>query len=171
MIRRPPRSTLFPYTTLFRSNVEIHAAIALIGITVGQNLLHQLFLLYDMTRGMGLDGGRKHVERVHGRMVTIGLVLGYLHGLELLQARFFLNLVIAFVRIVLQMAHIRDVTNVANLVAQVLKIAEKQVERDGRTGVAQMWIAVNGGTADVHAHVGSMQGNELLLTTSQRVIY
>src|SRR5256885_8427226 len=24
MIRRPPRSTLFPYTTLFRSDVEIH---------------------------------------------------------------------------------------------------------------------------------------------------
>src|SRR2546430_13719906 len=24
MIRRPPRSTLFPYTTLFRSNPEIH---------------------------------------------------------------------------------------------------------------------------------------------------
>src|SRR2546422_5222652 len=26
MIRRPPRSTLFPYTTLFRSEPEIHAA-------------------------------------------------------------------------------------------------------------------------------------------------
>src|SRR5258707_5975757 len=25
MIRRPPRSTLFPYTTLFRSNVELVA--------------------------------------------------------------------------------------------------------------------------------------------------
>src|SRR3712207_7568262 len=25
MIRRPPRSTLFPYTTLFRSNVPVHA--------------------------------------------------------------------------------------------------------------------------------------------------
>src|SRR3712207_8867196 len=24
MIRRPPRSTLFPYTTLFRSNIEVH---------------------------------------------------------------------------------------------------------------------------------------------------
>src|SRR5258708_10412941 len=24
MIRRPPRSTLFPYTTLFRSEVEVH---------------------------------------------------------------------------------------------------------------------------------------------------
>src|SRR5256886_11214845 len=27
MIRRPPRSTLFPYTTLFRSNVGVHAPI------------------------------------------------------------------------------------------------------------------------------------------------
>src|SRR5690349_22570058 len=26
MIRRPPRSTLFPYTTLFRSDAELHAA-------------------------------------------------------------------------------------------------------------------------------------------------
>src|SRR3712207_8670096 len=26
MIRRPPRSTLFPYTTLFRSDVQVHAA-------------------------------------------------------------------------------------------------------------------------------------------------
>src|SRR2546429_7186576 len=26
MIRRPPRSTLFPYTTLFRSRVDQHAA-------------------------------------------------------------------------------------------------------------------------------------------------
>src|SRR5690606_39682374 len=28
MIRRPPRSTLFPYTTLFRSAVEFTAAVA-----------------------------------------------------------------------------------------------------------------------------------------------
>src|SRR5687767_15565053 len=25
MIRRPPRSTLFPYTTLFRSRIQLHA--------------------------------------------------------------------------------------------------------------------------------------------------
>src|SRR5258707_3961698 len=29
MIRRPPRSTLFPYTTLFRSNAEIESGISL----------------------------------------------------------------------------------------------------------------------------------------------
>src|SRR3712207_6947374 len=28
MIRRPPRSTLFPYTTLFRSQLELDAALA-----------------------------------------------------------------------------------------------------------------------------------------------
>src|SRR5258708_7998370 len=28
MIRRPPRSTLFPYTTLFRSNIAVTATIA-----------------------------------------------------------------------------------------------------------------------------------------------
>src|SRR3712207_8839366 len=31
MIRRPPRSTLFPYTTLFRSCTYYHRAVELIG--------------------------------------------------------------------------------------------------------------------------------------------
>ena len=34
MIRRPPRSTLFPYTTLFRSTVHGYAHFALSSITV-----------------------------------------------------------------------------------------------------------------------------------------
>src|SRR2546422_4372168 len=33
MIRRPPRSTLFPYTTLFRSKAAIHVAMLLPGAT------------------------------------------------------------------------------------------------------------------------------------------
>src|SRR2546428_942430 len=41
MIRRPPRSTLFPYTTLFRSDVEPVDEIATDhGGKVGANLLH-----------------------------------------------------------------------------------------------------------------------------------
>src|SRR2546427_6853192 len=32
MIRRPPRSTLFPYTTLFRSHVGRHARLQLVGV-------------------------------------------------------------------------------------------------------------------------------------------
>src|SRR3712207_7393638 len=39
MIRRPPRSTLFPYTTLFRSDVEV----PLPALTVGGLQLRQVF--------------------------------------------------------------------------------------------------------------------------------
>src|SRR2546422_10160726 len=31
MIRRPPRSTLFPYTTLFRSKAEVHTQYEIVG--------------------------------------------------------------------------------------------------------------------------------------------
>src|SRR3989449_11589706 len=34
MIRRPPRSTLFPYTTLFRSRPLVLKALALFGVAV-----------------------------------------------------------------------------------------------------------------------------------------
>src|SRR3712207_7020475 len=39
MIRRPPRSTLFPYTTLFRSQVEGEGA--LVAVAIVTNALHQ----------------------------------------------------------------------------------------------------------------------------------
>src|SRR3712207_2283389 len=35
MIRRPPRSTLFPYTTLFRSNVQSSGVIPQISLVMG----------------------------------------------------------------------------------------------------------------------------------------
>src|SRR2546430_6792792 len=41
MIRRPPRSTLFPYTTLFRSRVAIHSMLA------GMNMGHEVTLLSE----------------------------------------------------------------------------------------------------------------------------
>src|SRR3712207_8636167 len=39
MIRRPPRSTLFPYTTLFRSAVDVPGALVVIAALVGGTLL------------------------------------------------------------------------------------------------------------------------------------
>src|SRR2546426_3984348 len=37
MIRRPPRSTLFPYTTLFRSIVSVAFLVAVVAIIQGMN--------------------------------------------------------------------------------------------------------------------------------------
>src|SRR3712207_7872539 len=38
MIRRPPRSTLFPYTTLFRSQVALVVCLLSSGLASGQSL-------------------------------------------------------------------------------------------------------------------------------------
>src|SRR5256886_4250301 len=42
MIRRPPRSTLFPYTTLFRSIALAPALAVMLGANVGTALLTQV---------------------------------------------------------------------------------------------------------------------------------
>src|SRR2546430_8177935 len=51
MIRRPPRSTLFPYTTLFRSQQEA-----------------QLFVRPAQTHGLAALGGRPCVDRKSTRL-------------------------------------------------------------------------------------------------------
>src|SRR3712207_8029902 len=72
MIRRPPRSTLFPYTTLFRSIAAdlvlgLDHDDAVLGIVVAQ-MLHQP----DERRLVGLQIGpgmrRQHVDRKSTRL-------------------------------------------------------------------------------------------------------
>ena len=65
-------------------HVEIDRTIAFVGIASGNDLLHQFDLLDDVSRGMRLDGGRKHIELCHGSIKTIGIILGYLHRFELI---------------------------------------------------------------------------------------
>src|SRR3989441_8706098 len=61
MIRRPPRSTLFPYTTLFRSHeVPLH----------DEETLAQLFRLHPVVGGTALGAPQRahalQVARLHG---------------------------------------------------------------------------------------------------------
>src|SRR5256886_8955716 len=76
MIRRPPRSTLFPYTTLFRSLVR--AAHAAVGVSPG--LLQAAALDADLTVEAGLspDGGdsaRTGAVAVKGNVTLDGVQL------------------------------------------------------------------------------------------------
>src|SRR3712207_8431836 len=62
MIRRPPRSTLFPYTTLFRSDA-VRAE--------HQNLaLGHLGLVFDEDRALGFEVGH-NVDVVHDRVTHV----------------------------------------------------------------------------------------------------
>src|SRR3712207_3242551 len=64
MIRRPPRSTLFPYTTLFRSKlIEQPAKVMRIGSMIKQ--------LLEEVRAAPLDeAGRQRLREIHSRSIT-----------------------------------------------------------------------------------------------------
>ena len=119
---------------------------------------------------MGLDAGRQHVERLHSGMVAVSVVLCHLHGLELLEACLLGDLVLALVGIMLKMAHVGDVAHIAHLVAQLLQVAEQHVEGDGRTGVAQVRVAIDRGAAHVHAHHGLTEGHEVFLAPCEGIV-
>ena len=157
------------YVVVLR-HVEIDAALALVGEAVGHDLLHQFNLLDDVSRGVGLDAGRQHVQRLHGAVVAVLVILHHLHRLQLLQTGLLGYLVLAFVGVVFQMAHVGDVAHIAHLVAQMLEVAEQHIERDGRTGVAQMSVAIHRRAAYIHAHMTFVEGAEEFLRTRQRVI-
>src|SRR3712207_8125907 len=63
MIRRPPRSTLFPYTTLFRSLYAFPAIFNVADIAVVSSM--GLFIVLTL-RGVGLDGTRHGKPRPDG---------------------------------------------------------------------------------------------------------
>src|SRR5256885_5403858 len=63
MIRRPPRSTLFPYTTLFRSRIEGPAAALLTGERTALNIMQRLSGVATLTKAF--------VDRVEGTAARI----------------------------------------------------------------------------------------------------
>src|SRR3712207_7895880 len=80
MIRRPPRSTLFPYTTLFRSGADLEVqGVALPALLDGADQaarvpLHLVHLLLDAPPGFR---ARQLVWDRHGEvLVCHGLALG-----------------------------------------------------------------------------------------------
>ena len=151
-------------------DVKIDAAIAFVGKTVVHDLLHQFFLLDDMSCGMWLDAWRQHVQSLHGLMVAVGIILRNLHGLKLFQSSFLGNFVLALIGIMFKMPHISNVSHIAHLVAQMLEITEKNVKGDGRTGVSQMGVAIYGWSTHIHAYIRRMNRLKRLFPTRQRII-
>src|SRR3712207_8456729 len=72
MIRRPPRSTLFPYTTLFRSHLEVLLRVdALPGEAARRAVPHLVRLrVHELVRHLDL---RLRDHRVHGGLAELGL--------------------------------------------------------------------------------------------------
>ena len=150
-------------------DVEVDAAVALVGVAGGEDLLHGFDLLDDVARGARLDGGRRHVQQAHRLVVAQGIGLHDLHRLQLLQAGLLRNLVLAFVGVMLQVPHVRDVADIAHLVAQVAEEFAQHVIGHARTGMAEVGVAIDGRAADIHAHMAGMDRLEKFLAAGQRI--
>src|SRR2546426_3937765 len=70
MIRRPPRSTLFPYTTLFRSAPEVEA----LGLREREDVVVRLVAVQEADRGPRGDGQE---DRKSTRLNSSHLVISY----------------------------------------------------------------------------------------------
>src|SRR3712207_7236264 len=77
MIRRPPRSTLFPYTTLFRSDLlgSPHRAMPVVQVAGTNGKTTTARMIDELLRGFGLRVGRftrPHLESLRERIVLDG---------------------------------------------------------------------------------------------------
>src|SRR5258708_18683146 len=74
MIRRPPRSTLFPYTTLFRSGL-VHAPPG-DGVKRGKGLVHEEDVWLDRQRAGNLQA-LAHPDRNSTRLNSSHQIISY----------------------------------------------------------------------------------------------
>ena len=151
-------------------HVEVDRAVRLVGIARIEDALNHLDLLDDMARSVWRDGWRLNAQLAHSVVVTLGVVVGNLHRLQLLKAGLLSNLILAIIGILLQVAYVGDVTHVAHLVAQRLQVAEQEVEGYGRTCVTQVWIAIYSRSTNIHSYVFRVDWLERLLATCERIV-
>src|SRR3712207_8062668 len=93
MIRRPPRSTLFPYTTLFRSDVEDRAAAGRQHVLRSRTRREERAVEDDVDDGLptvGREVLRGHHE-VAGGVVEIGRYTSELQSRQYLVCRLLLE--------------------------------------------------------------------------------
>src|SRR5260370_42679098 len=62
MIRRPPRSTLFPYTTLFRSSFSCMPDIRVVGIMAKPGIPHASAIVPELVRWLETRGLQSRVD-------------------------------------------------------------------------------------------------------------
>ncbi len=133
-------------------HIKIYRAVCLVGKAVLLYFFDHFYLLGNVAGSPWFYAWWQAVKGFQSLVVAMGIALCYLHRLQLLGFGLFSQLVIAFVCIIFQVAHIGYVAHVAHFVATVGKVTEQQVESDCRAGMAQVRVAIYCRAAHVHAH-------------------
>ena len=117
-------------------HVHVDRSVRYVRVALIEDALHESYLLDDMARSVRLDGRRQYVERRHVTMIAVGVILHDLHRFELFEPCFLSYLIFSFIGIMLEVAYIGYIADIAHLITQILQIAVKDVERDSGTGMA-----------------------------------
>ena len=102
-------------------------------------------------------------------MEVVGVALDHLHGFEVLETGLLADFVLAVIGIAGEVAYIGDVPHVPDLVSEVDQVAVDHIEGEEGPYVAEVHVAVDGGSADVHPHVGRVVRLETLFFARERI--
>ena len=169
VIQRTSRKDAVLVVIVVLSDIEVDASVAFVGIAGREDSLDSLDLFDDVAGSPGLDGRRSHIQHPHRFVIAQGVGLDNFHRLQLLEPCLLCDLVLPVIRIVLQVAHIGDVPDVTDLVAQMSEEFEEHVICHSRSGMSQMGISVDGRTADVHSYVTGIHRDEEFFLTRQGI--
>src|SRR5947208_9485099 len=77
MIRRPPRSTLFPYTTLFRSYFQVHWRDVLLQTRVNADIARRALPVCEQWLDDPANIGRRDLDRKSTRLNSSHQIISY----------------------------------------------------------------------------------------------
>ena len=111
---------------------------------------------------------RQGVKLLHIFMITVHIYLNNLHRFNVFLPGFFLNPVFTFSKsLIFKMSYISNVPHISYLILKMGKITEQQIENYCRTGMSEMSITVNSGSAYIDPCKRRINRFEMLLSSSK----
>ena len=146
--------------TLELAGVEIDVAAGKVGVAGVQQLGDDLDIVINEA-----GGGLHHVRAFDVQLAAvikegIGIVLGHLHDGLVLPVSTLEHLILAFVSVRGQMAHVRDVHDTVDAVAGIAQKLFQHVLHDIAAEVADVGEVIHRGAAGIHFHMARCVGGE-----------
>jgi hypothetical protein len=122
-----------------------------------------------MAAGPGLDGGRRHIEKAHGLVVTQGISLHHFHRLQLLEPGLLCYLVLSGVGIMLKMAHIGYIPHITHFISKVPEQFAQHIVSNSGACRPQMSVPINRRAANIHSHMALLDRFKEFFGTRKRI--